>query len=117
MGVSATDELASFLGGLSKEQKSLKENIVPDEIDSSFLLAPFQSIELASSVVVTAYFYPEDSFILDHPVYGELDSPLLKLDGGYAETTDGGFSFPATFPVTFVEGSSLEPSVMYTYSD
>lgn len=117
MGVSATDELAKFLGGLSKEQRNLKENIVPDEIENSFLLAPFQAIDLASSITVTAYFYPTTSFILDHPVYGELDSSTLELDGGYVDVTGDGISFPATFPLTFVSGEGAGSSVMFTYSD
>lgn len=109
-------DLGAVLGNMSKEQSDIKSNISPNEQNANAFIVSQEQVQLSGTLTVTAYFYPEDSFILDHPVYGELDSSVLKLDGGYAETTEGGVSFPVTFPITFVEGSSLDPSVLYTYT-
>jgi len=82
MGLDSTSQVAQVLGNLIKEQRSSSEAI-PDEVSSEFLLAPFEQVKVTVEVTGTKNTYANDSFILDHPIQGELDSSTYKLDGGY----------------------------------
>jgi len=76
-------EIGRIIGNLSKEQSTIKENISADETETQdTIYASFVS-ELQCTGIINKLTYPTDSFILDHPIYGELDSSVLKLDGGY----------------------------------
>lgn len=83
------------------DSEDLRNDLLPSEIINSLLLAPVERTKLTITVTGTQRNYATDSFILDHPVYGELDSSTLRLDGGYAAGaiayTAGAFSYPGTY--------------------
>lgn len=90
MSLSSIDALGSFIAGVANEQVRMKEDIIPDEINQSIVLTPFDSIRLLEEVSAYKKYYPTNSFILDHPIYGELDSSVLQLDGGYWDGVSNG---------------------------
>ena len=83
MGLSSAEELGRFLADVSNNQLILKEELVPNEVFQSIIISPWERVLLLERVPSRKIFYGSNSFILDHPVYGELDSSVLWLDGGY----------------------------------
>lgn len=104
MGLGEAEELATYIGNISSEQDNIKENAFAEEAINSFLLAPFETVKVSALLVVTKRTYGTTSFIIDHPVYGELDSSILELDGGYSGSEAQ--EFPATFPWSFEIGTA-----------
>ena len=77
-------KLAGKIAGIANEQSEIKDNLTAEEPGAALNLFFKQQIRPSGHITLTKKFFPDDSFILDHPVYGELDSPTLKLDGGYS---------------------------------
>jgi hypothetical protein len=63
----------------------MKEDLVPDEVSQSLILTPQDTARITHRVVMTKGAYPSTSFVIDHPVYGYIDSPTLAIDGGYLD--------------------------------
>jgi hypothetical protein len=99
---SAAEQVGTIIAGLVNGQNDIKENALPDEITQSILLSPQDGFEFTVEVNVYTHNYSSTAFILDHPVYGILDSSTLQLDGGYQSVI--GFSLPVSMPVTFPAG-------------
>lgn len=83
MALNSTSKLGKAIGGMASEQDDIKQNISPDEAASDDQFVMFESLILNGTVSLTKLLYPTDSFIIDHPVYGEIDSSVLQIDGGY----------------------------------
>jgi len=86
MGLSSVSEVAQVINNLSSEQQDIKESYA-DEGDASFLLAPFETVTCDDSGSIIAHYLGTSSFYLDHPVYGDIDSSILHIDGDYASTS------------------------------
>jgi len=115
MSLDATSKLGSVIGGLTNDQDTIKQNLSPDDSESQEQLVAFEQEVHQGSILVIQKNYPTDSFVIDHPVYGYIDSATLKLDGGYGGTL-GGFSLPGTFPMSFTAGlASTELLFSATY--
>ena len=108
----AAEQVGTIIAGLVNSQNNIKENALPDEITQSILLSPQDGFEFGVTVNVYTQQYATDSFILDHPVYGELDSATLQLDGGYQQGV--GFALPVSMPVTFPLGGGRVLHDTYT---
>jgi len=81
----ATKELGRTIGQIQKDQSTTNENITGDDSDAELQVASSEQVILGGRLDVYRLDYPDnDSFILDHPVYCNLDSSILKIDGGYA---------------------------------
>jgi hypothetical protein len=80
-------DLGKALGKMSQEQARIQENIYPDDPDAQLLLQIPHSVTLGGSIIGAAWYYPTNSFILDHAVYGYVDSSVLLIDGGYQAGT------------------------------
>jgi hypothetical protein len=83
MGLSSADKLGSIIGNIAKEQSKIADNISSDEPDAALFLTSDETIEITGELIVNKFTYATNSFIIDHPVYGEIDSSSLLLDGGY----------------------------------
>lgn len=83
MSLSSASQFGKVVADLANTQNRLSENISYDEADPLIQITPLEAISLSSTTFVYKKFYPTDSFILDHPVYGYVDSSVLELDGGY----------------------------------
>lgn len=79
----SVQELGMILGKSIKEQSQIKENLNPDEFDSQLGLFTAEQVVVELSSNIENKCYAENSFVIDHPVYGELDSTTLQIDGGY----------------------------------
>ena len=116
MAQNSVDELGSTIGNLSRSQDETEQNISSDDAGQSFNFEFTVPIALTGTVQGIKKTIASDSFVLDHPVYGELNSSELKLNGGYAESTGDYFTFPGTFPMTFtggVAGTSVEFTITF----
>lgn len=90
--------LGNSLGTNIQTTDTINQQRFESENVTELYIVSMDSIRLTSTTIISSLVYPSDSFILDHPVYGELDSSILKLDGGYAVVTA---SYPLSFPITF----------------
>jgi hypothetical protein len=79
-------QLGLVLGKNVQTVNDLNQTVFESENVSDLNIVGLNSVELSTSIICTKSTYPSDSFILDHPVYGILDSAVLKLDGGYLTT-------------------------------
>jgi hypothetical protein len=86
--VNSATELGRIIGKAISSQTDLQNNISPNEFDS--LLSTYDGEEVVLQLVLTATkkVAETDTFQLDHPVKGELDSSVLKLDGGYDDSQE-----------------------------
>lgn len=89
----ATEELGRTIAGISNEQARMKENMMPDDVDQQLLLFNGEAIKINLEVIGHYNIISSTSFVLDHPVYGELDSSTLQLDGGYTSTSTVAFTY------------------------
>jgi hypothetical protein len=105
MAINAATKLGQLIGKLSSEQDTIKQNISPDDTESQEQVYSQEEIILEGTTKAIKWNYGEDSFILDHPVYGYIDSNLLRIDGGYASSLSG-FSFPGSFPLILNSGTA-----------
>lgn len=112
MALDAATEVGGIIGSNIKATKQIQEDHVSAEVQNSLLLSPISRSKVETTVTITQYFYGDTAFILDHPVYGELDSSTLELDGDYAQSD--GNPFPLTFPITFSGGTSTVVHDIYT---
>ena len=87
MSLSPESEIAAIINKTAKTQDDILENAFPDEGLNVFILSPFETINLTSSYTITALMLGTSAFVIDHPVYGDIDSNTLHLDGDYASTS------------------------------
>ena len=113
MSFNAGKDIGKMLGKSMVQQETISDNLSPNDT-AIFNLQFKDSIELNGNVKVYQKFIASDSFVLDHPVQGELDSSVYKLDGGYAESSPGHISFPMVFPAVF-EGGEAGTILLYSY--
>lgn len=104
MSLSTTSQLGQLLGGMSRRQDDIASQISPDDANDSLLIQNSLSVVLQGTVTATQRIIAASTFVLDHPVYGYLDSTTLRLDGGY---TSGSITMPITMPLEFVGGDII----------
>lgn len=90
---SSATQLGRVIANVANQSNDIREDALPDDVDQNLLLAPSDSLVITTVVTGTASIYPTTSFILDHAVYGDLDSSTLQLDGGYDSTGTFKFSY------------------------
>ena len=109
-------ELGMALGKMSQSQSDLKAGAFGDEDDGLLNFVLNKKLVMTGTATLTSYLYATNSFIPGHPVYGELDSPVLLLDGGYAATADTYTGWNWTWNHSWgTEGSTIT-AVLYTTS-
>ena len=79
-----SQELGKLIGSAISSQSNIKNDLVADDVSGAIGTQASGSIILPTDCTVASLLIATDSFVLDHPVYGELDSAVLKLDGGYS---------------------------------
>jgi hypothetical protein len=84
MSLDESDKLGSLIGGIIRTQDEIKSSITPNDPSESFQIISKEQLELSGTMVVNALTISTDSFVLNHSVYGNLNSAVLKLDGGYS---------------------------------
>jgi hypothetical protein len=105
MSLDIISKIGQKIGALSEEQDDIKQNINPDEAEGFATIFTGERINIGGILTLNRLTIATDSFVVDHVVYGYVDSSVLKIDGGYVATSAAA-TFPLTFPITFV-GSTL----------
>ena len=100
--------LGNILGQNIKNTDEYKQDMAETGDINFITFAPLHTINVTGTYVVTKYLLTTDSFVLDHPVYGELDSSVLKLDGGYLVN----ITFPLSFPINFSGGIQIQSGLL-----
>lgn len=80
-------ELGKVIGSGLKQANSYKEDFIETEETTDILLANLDTIKITGIWVISSLIVASDSFVLDHPVRGYIDSSIYKLDGGYSSST------------------------------
>ena len=106
-------ELGRTIGALSQAQDNLQDQVSPNDPGN---VAP--PIVFDPSIVIGGggiginsfkaikWFLATDSFVIDHPVYGDIDSSTLKIDGGYQQADLLDVPFPLTYPIVWTDDAS-----------
>lgn len=106
MSLSGIDKLGGKISGIANEVDTTKQSISPDEAAAQQQIYSNERITIVGELVVNKLTYTTSSFILDHPVYGELDNVNYEMDGGYAQFA--GAPFPLAFPFSFGGSTTVE---------
>jgi hypothetical protein len=89
MGLTSSSKLGTELGAFKQRQLDTQRELSPQ--DSAGLVRYEEvfvgSVILNGEISVYKWEYKDDSFILDNPVQGEIDSPVYKIDGGYTDSS------------------------------
>jgi hypothetical protein len=96
MSLDPVSRLAETIAATSNDQQTVKQNLSADDPDSLLQLQSSETLRLTGTLIATQYTYPTNSFIIDHPVYGVIDSATLLIDGGYVTNV---VTIPVTIPV------------------
>jgi hypothetical protein len=83
MSLDEADKLGSLIGGIIRTQDEIKSSITPNDPSESFQIISNEQIELSGTMILNSLTIATDSFVLNHVVYGNLNSAVFKLDGGY----------------------------------
>ena len=114
MSLSYTEKLGKTVGDIANRSSETERNIEGDDTSSSFNFEFFHPIKLSLGIRLIKYNLPIDGFVMDHPIYGDLNNGAYRLNIGYGGFTPGSFTFPATFPITFTGGVALaETELIY----
>lgn len=79
--------IAESIAALQKRQSATDTGVAESGVDNAISLGQRILIGISSDLRVYTINLPSSAFILDHPVYCDLDSSILHLDGGYAESS------------------------------
>jgi hypothetical protein len=82
MTLDDTKILAKAIAESSYETNEIKQNISPDDSNANLPLFILESIKINGAITIATHTY-STAFVIDHPVYGFVDSPSLYIDGGY----------------------------------
>lgn len=102
--MSTASEIGKIIGNSISEQSVIKENLSADDADNQLNVISSFDVVIDGKLIITKKTYDPESFVIDHPVQGELDSSVFVIDGGYL---NGGLMFPITFPLSFNDGSEV----------
>jgi len=83
MVLSSAKSLGKTIANQQKEIDGLKQQISPNDPSASFPLFSSEQIKITKNVVFKQRVLDSESFYIDHPVYGDVDSATLNLDGDY----------------------------------
>ena len=108
MSLDYADRLGERLGKTNTDQHTIQGNIEGDDPAGIFNFTFIHPIKMSLGIRIIKKNLPANGFVMDHPVYSELNNVNLPFNEDYGGFDDGTFTFPATFPITFTGGSVLE---------
>lgn len=77
-------DLGNILGSSMRSASDYKQDFVETEGVTDIQLSMLESVKVTGSVYVYLNYLATSSFVIDHPVYGDVDSSTLSIDGDYA---------------------------------
>ncbi len=90
--MSAERDLGILLGGMISEQSSIKSNLSGDDPEQQLLIGGSEAIVLSGELSVNKLVIGTSTFVVDHPVYGNIDSSVLVIDGDYDSVEYGWYT-------------------------
>ena len=86
MSLDNASQLGKTIGqSIQEQEETVKRNITPDEESGLLQIQNREDIVIDERLTANKLIYATNSFIMDHPVYGDIDSSILYIDGGYAD--------------------------------
>jgi len=85
--LSIADEIGILIGQMSSDQATTRENLSGDEAGGQLTIFSSERIILTGDTELVSLGLGSSSFVIDHPVYGDIDSSVLHIDGGYGGGT------------------------------
>jgi hypothetical protein len=85
--MNASYSAGKTLAGLANKQVNSEISLTQDSGDNVLITSPVDDVTFNGYVSLNAKVIGTSSFYLDHPVYGDIDSSTLHLDGDYASTS------------------------------
>jgi hypothetical protein len=73
-----------MLGDLANRLSTVEGNIYPDDPSAQLQLLMSEIMNMDENGTISVGVYGTQAFILDHPVYCNLNSSILRLDENYA---------------------------------
>jgi len=107
MALDTASKLGKLIGDNISKQGDIQENISPNDTAPIDTIRNSEELVVEGVMTLTRYHYASNSFVIDHPVYGELDSAILKIDGGYASAISPPIVIPVKFTSEEVVGTYL----------
>lgn len=103
MSLNSASQLGQTIAALMNKKDEIKRTMRPDDPYGQLELNSTASVILQGTVQFYRLQYGESSFIIDHPVYGYINSPTLRIDGGYEILLQ--VSFPLSFPIIWTSSN------------
>ena len=82
MAIDGISRIAGYVGGVFTEQDTIDNNLSPENGEFINVIETEDGIVIGGIVKGYKWIFATDAFIIDHPIQGELDSAVYKLDGG-----------------------------------
>lgn len=104
--MSVGEQIGNAIANIAKSVNTIKEDALVDETDGTYLVGAVETLKLNVTMYAWRRNYSTTSFVIDHPVYGDIDSSVLYIDGDYQYDAN---EFPLEFPISWNElvGSTL----------
>jgi len=102
MALDGVSQLGQYIAERYKEQDKIDDNLAPNDGEFVNTITDDEGIVIGGEVRGYKWIFEDDAFIIDHPVQGELDSAVYKLDGGYRDPLK--VYFPLSYPILWDQG-------------
>ncbi len=83
-----TNVLAQEMGNLQQRKRLVQKVLSPDDPIAGMQVVNNETLSIGGILTVNKKILGTDSFVIDHKVLGNINSSVLKLDGGYSSTTE-----------------------------
>jgi len=80
-------DIGRAIGQMAVDQSTIRENISGDDPDGAVGAFNSESIIVTGEYIASSLTIATDSFVVDHPVKGDVDSSIYLIDGGYSSST------------------------------
>jgi len=108
-----SNEFSNILGSNLRSANDYKESFVETDSLDSLQMVNLENISIPGEYYVIKRYHSGLSMILDHSLYGLLDTSTLLLDGQYLIDETSTSTFPLSFSILFtttIVGSELYAS-------
>jgi hypothetical protein len=76
-------KLGNALGNTSKTLSNTKQDYIESDDSGDLNIVALENIKVHDCILISKNTLGTGSFVLDHPIYSDLDSSILSLDGDY----------------------------------
>lgn len=102
MAIDSVSKIGEYLGQIFVEQDKVDREISPEDGEFVNTVEDHNSMVIGGRVKGYKLIFADDSFIIDHPIQGEIDSSVYKIDGGYRNPAE--VHFDLSYPILWDQG-------------